>query len=93
MNRVGYAFVVGVLLALTVSGCASVQTRCERRVTCCFKQQAPPEPQDTEKTSEHAVLREIFFPSDEVRAARLRFAAAVIVVAAEIGFEVYKAQR
>ena len=94
MNRVKHTLVVGALLALiTVSGCASAQRRCDARVTCCFKQQAPVKSQETEKTSEHMVFRELFFPSDEVRAARLRFAAAVIVVAAEIGFEVYKAQR
>lgn len=93
MNGLRILFLVGALLALTVSGCASAQRCCERRVTCCFKQQAPADSEDVEKLSEHTVLREIFFPSDEVRAARLRFAAAIIVVAAEIGIEIYKAQR
>lgn len=84
------ALLVLAMIGLLSSGCASQQ----RRAPLCemgFLKTHPPqtEVQPCEPCSP-TVWQQMFAPSDEVRAARLRLAAAIIVVAGEIVFEIIK---
>ena len=83
---------------LLASGCASSPKREGCRWNCGFAPHArvsSVEESDGCENNAHepSALHAIFHPSDEVRAARLKLAAAVIVVAAEVAIEVAKAQR
>ncbi len=86
--KVASTMVLILFLGLS-SGCASQQRRAEATIspqcrTLATESQAPGAPLES--------LREaLFCPTDEVRAARLRLAAAVIVVAGEIVLEIIKA--
>jgi len=84
--RVRSAIVVAVVAALLSVGCATHQ-----RCVC------PPIVEVRQlkgfETPDQAIWRVFEPPTDEVRAARLKFAAAVVIVAGEVAFEIIKAQR
>ena len=85
--RVAVLFTV-LAFVLTSVGCASHQ-RCEQ-FELCYKVQAPPI-QSVSERIEQPIWQELFSPSNEVRAARLRLLAAIVLIGGEIALEVIKA--
>ena len=81
-----------VALTLLLTGCRSPH-RCAVIEVPCFKQATLQPVQPTSERPAAQIVQAIFGTgeSDEVRAARLRLAAAIVVVGGQIAFEIIKA--
>ena len=78
-------------LGLLASGCASHQRRAPICELGCQKTQLAPVIVQPCEPCANPFWQQVFAPpSDEVRAARLRLAAAIVVVAGEIVFEIIR---
>ena len=80
---------LAVLVSVLLSGC-SHHRECVH-TELCYKVQAPPADYCAPEVASPSMWQAIFEPTPEIRSARLKLAAAVVLIAGEIALEVIKA--
>lgn len=86
------ALLVLALFGVFSSGCASRQG-CVRYEPCFGTSVPAPRAQAPLPPEQESFWRLFCAPSDDVRAARLKLAAAIILISGEVALEIIKAQR